>query len=93
MAAQAACSASECVETADEHCSRCHTAAYCSVACQTRDWPGHKPECKRLVAAAAALLPPPLLLHLLLLQGAVVAVAVLLHCRRRAGSSRGWTAA
>ena len=54
MAAPATCSASECAETADQHCSRCHTAAYCSVACQTRDWPGHKPECKRLVAAAAA---------------------------------------
>ena len=54
MAAQGKCSASECTENADQQCSRCQTAAYCSVACQAKDWPTHKPECKRLVAAAAA---------------------------------------
>ena len=29
-------------------CGACHSVSYCSSACQTTAWPGHKSECKRI---------------------------------------------
>ncbi len=28
-------------------CSGCYEISYCSVECQKKDWPNHKPECKK----------------------------------------------
>ena len=53
MAALAKCSTSDCLEVAEKRCARCETT-YCSIACQTKDWPAHKPACKRFAAAASA---------------------------------------
>lgn len=37
-----------CCNEADDECSGCHDALYCSVSCQKRDWKilGHKPLCR-----------------------------------------------
>ncbi|KAJ7171081.1 hypothetical protein C8R46DRAFT_1087613 [Mycena filopes] len=48
------CAAANCTEDGKSQCSRCKSRFYCSPACQQRDWPAHKAECKRLVAIANA---------------------------------------
>jgi hypothetical protein len=49
------CSGLTCTAVALHECARCHAAAYCSVACQTADWPAHKPHCRAPSAQAQAL--------------------------------------
>ena len=39
-----------------QSCSKCLSAKYCSVICQSEDWPDHKLACKRLGASRAATL-------------------------------------
>ena len=34
---------------ADLNCNRCKSALYCSVDCQRKDWPRHKPKCDAMV--------------------------------------------
>mmetsp|Transcript_32877 Transcript_32877/g.49610 ORF Transcript_32877/g.49610 Transcript_32877/m.49610 type:complete len:238 (+) Transcript_32877:55-768(+) len=45
-----ACGATENLKT----CSRCHTGAYCSRACQAKDWKQHKVRCKAIAASIQA---------------------------------------
>lgn len=40
-------SACYCGKKADKFCGRCHEVGYCSVECQTQDWPNHKPACNQ----------------------------------------------
>jgi hypothetical protein len=37
-----------CGAQAPWHCARCRAAFYCSKACQKKDWPAHKENCKAL---------------------------------------------
>ena len=39
------CSNPGCLQPGTSSCSACKTTSYCSVACQTADWPNHKEEC------------------------------------------------
>ena len=41
-----------CAQPGALRCAACHSASYCSVQCQRRDWPAHKPACLRLRADA-----------------------------------------
>ena len=34
-----------CASPARHRCSLCHARRYCSVACQSADWPAHRKEC------------------------------------------------
>jgi len=41
------------VDTPEHLCSRCHSVAYCSAACQKRHWPLHKKICSVICKAGA----------------------------------------
>ncbi|KAJ6581470.1 hypothetical protein B0H19DRAFT_1115329 [Mycena capillaripes] len=40
------CYNDECMNRADQQCSNCKLATYCSTACQKKAWPTHKRECE-----------------------------------------------
>ncbi len=42
------CAQSDCYCFAPVHCSDCRTTAYCSEACQRKDWNSHKRACQKL---------------------------------------------
>jgi hypothetical protein len=48
------CGTGVCRREAWNRCAACRTQRYCSAQCQQKDWPRHKPECKRAQADTKA---------------------------------------